>query len=184
MKNSIFLKELQSIIKSRQLVEINLKGAPTYKVAYILAINDEYITFAEVSSSASFAGVIICFTEDIESISIDTIYLSELSKQIINDSLYTLAENTIKEVREFTFEGFVSAFKNTSTVLEITTENEVTIAGRVITINNDILLLDEYSSESDRRIARSYFKREVIVRLAIDVPWLRTISRSLVDKNI
>lgn len=184
MKKFDYQKELQRIIADKQLVEINLSEAPTFKVAYILNANENYITYAEISSSATFSGVTICRTEDIDYISVNTIYLSELSKQITDNSLYQQAQQNVKSIEVFTPSGFISALEGTKTIVELTTENEVTIAGRITGHDKNTLVLDEYSSESDRCIARSYFNVRIIVRISLDVPWIRTISRSLEDKNL
>ncbi|MBI1872237.1 hypothetical protein HYS10_02330 [Candidatus Collierbacteria bacterium] len=184
MKKFDFQTELKRIIDSRQLVEVNLHGAPTYLVAYILSANDKYLTFAVVSSSATLTGVTICHMVDVDSISIETIYLSELAKQISDDSIYQQALKDVQNIKEFTFDGFASGLENTKTLVEITTDNDDNISGRIAGHSDDILILDEYSSESDRRIRRTYFNRETIVRISLDVAWIRTISRSLDDKNI
>ena len=82
MQQFDYQAELKKIIDGKQLVEVYLHDAPTYKVAYILSANNEYLTFAEVSSSATFSGVIICHLSDVDSVRAETPYLGELAKQI------------------------------------------------------------------------------------------------------
>jgi hypothetical protein len=184
MQTFHFKSELQEIISNKKLVEITLDGAPTYKVAYILAANDDYLTFAEVSSSASFSGVSMCRTKDINIISVDTIYLSELVKLIPGESLYLQALKNVENVTDFTPSGLITAVEGTKTLVELTTIDEEVIAGRIINHDDEIIVLDEYSSESDRRIAHSYYRVAHIIRISLDVPWVRTITRSLADKNL
>lgn len=179
-----YQSELQKIIDGKQLVEVNLHGAPTYLVAYILSANDEFLTLGVVSSSATFTGVTICRTDDVDSISVESIYLSELVKQISANSIYEQAIDDIKDITELTFDGFAAGLEGTKTLVEITTDNDDNIAGRIVSHNDNVLVLDEYSSESDRRLRRTYFNRNTIVRMSIDVAWIRTIARSLADKNL
>ena len=184
MKQFDFQAELKKIIDAKQLVEIFLHGAPTYKVAYLLNANNDYLTFAEVSSSALFSGVIICNLSDVDWIGVETPYLGELAKQIVDDSVYKQATEDIKNIKEFSFKGFVSAFVDTKRIVEITDEDETVTAGRVLNQDDKVLVFDEYSAENTRKLARMFFNKNSIIRIAIDVPWLRTIERFLEDKNI
>jgi len=184
MQQFDYQAELKKIIDGKQLVEVYLHDAPTYKVAYILSANNEYLTFAEVSSSATFSGVIICHLSDVDSVRAETPYLGELAKQIKDNFIYEQALRDTEGVKEFTFKGFVLAFENTNNIVELTLGNDDTVAGRIVAQDDKVIALDEYTAENDRRLARTYFNKDVVVRLAIDVPWLRTISRSLADKNL
>lgn len=176
--------ELQKIIDNHQLAEVHLHGVPTYKVAYVLNVNEDFLTFAEVSSSATFAGVIICRMEDIDALKTDSLYLGELAKQLTDSSVYTQAIHTIEQLKKFTFDGWLAAFAGSTTVHEVVYGNEDSFAGRIISYNDDILLIDEFYADADRRFARTYINRDVITRLAIGVPWTRTIARSLIDKQL
>jgi hypothetical protein len=184
MKTFDFKKRMNDAIKNKELVEINLHDAPTYKVAYILGAAEGFLLFAEVSSSATMTGVFLCQSEDVDSVCLDTIYTSELAKQIPGDSLYLQAAKSIENVKKYTFDGFISAFENTKTIVEVTTSDENSYAGRIVGHNDKTLVLDEYSSEIDRYVGHMYFNRSIVIRLSVDVPWLRTIARSLADKNL
>lgn len=184
MKKSVYISKFNNVTKNKELVEISFHGDQTYKVAYILGAADKCLLFAEVSSSGTVAGITICKTEDIDSVSLETIYISELIKQIPGDSLFNQAMKSIANVKEYTFDGFISAFENTKTIVEVTTDDENTFAGRIVEHSDETLVLDEYSSEMDRCLGHVYFNRSIISKLAIDVPWLRTIARSLADKNL
>lgn len=179
-----YFSELKKIADSKQLVEINLHGAPTFKVGYILGSNEDFLTFAEVHSSAAYAGTIICRMEDIESIKTETLYLAELVKRIKDDSIYSQAIEDTKNIKDNTFDGFIASFISTDTIVEVTNTNEETYAGRLVGHDSDVLVLDEYYSEYPKRLAHTYLNKAYISRLAISVPWLITISRSLVDKNL
>lgn len=184
MNEFSFQNELKNIVDSRQLVEMVLDGEPDYRVVYFLSADENFVTFAEINSAAGYVGVSICRMADITSISVDTIYLSELTKQIQGDSLYLQAKKAVESIETFTPSGFISALEDTKTVVELTTHARESIAGRIVGHDDTVLVLDEYSSESDRRIARTYFRFPEIVRIAVDVPWLRTISQSLLNKNL
>lgn len=176
--------ELKKLITAKQLVEVSLIGAPTYKVAYLLSANDDYLTFAEISSSATFSGVILCRMNQVDWISSESLYVDELSKQITDESLYKQATDNIKNFKKFTPSGFITAFAGTSTIIELTDEDENVFAGRIVGHGEQHLLVDEYYAENQQRFARKYFNIANISRMAVDVPWLRTISRSLADKNL
>lgn len=184
MKKLNYQNELKKIINSKQLAEVFLHGAPTYKVAYLLSANKDFLTFAEVSSSAQFAGVIMCRMQDIDSISLDSLYLKEIVKQIPGDSLYQQALQSITGLKKFTFDGFISALENTKTVVEITTENEITIGGRIVGHDDTVIVFDEYAAGNDQRLAHTFFDRTTIIRISIEVPWLRTIARFLAEKKL
>lgn len=184
MKKFDFTSKFNNITKNKELVEISLHGAPTFKVAYVLGAAKEHLLFAEINSSALPNGITICQTSDIDFIALDTVYTSELVKRIEGASLFDQAVKEAKPIKKYTFEGFISAFENTKTIVEITTDEEVVYAGRIIGHDDKVLVLDEYSTESDKCLGHLYFNRSIISRLSIDVPWLRTIERSLADKNL
>lgn len=179
-----YQEELQKLIDTKQLVEVVLQDLPSYLVAYILAANAKYLTLAIVSSSATLTGVSIVRTSDIDSISIESIYLSELVKEIKDDSVYQRALDDIKDISEFTFAGFSESLEKSKTIVEITTNSEDSFAGRLVGHDDDIFVLDEYSTESDKRVKRTYFDQATIARISLDVAWLNTIARSLAEKNI
>lgn len=184
MVNFDYLNELNKLIDGRQLVEVFLNGAPTFKVGYLISANENYLTLAEISSSATFSGVIICRMGDIDWISSESIYLSELSKQIADDSLYERALQNVKDIKKFTPSGFLDAFSGTDTIVELTDEDENTLAGRIVGYNETHIVLDEYYAEYNQRFARKFISAAIIIRLALDVPWLRTIAQSIADKNL
>lgn len=176
--------ELKKLTQDRQLAEVFLKGAPTYKVAYLLAVTDEYLTFAEVNSSAQFAGIIICHLNDVESISVKTEYLTVLAGHIQVESVFEKITQSLGQLTDFTFTGFFSAFENQGRIMAITLDNEDEVAGRVMGYNDQVLMLDEYVAGRDHCVARSYYNLNSIIRLSVDVPWLRTISRYLQENNL
>lgn len=184
MKALDYQSELQKIIDAKQLVEVVIHGFPPFIAAYILNANDEYITLAEVSSSATLAGVMILRASDIDYISVETLYLSELIKQIKDDTVYRQAIVNVQNIKDFTFNGFAQCFEDSSTLVELTLYDEDIIAGRIVGHNDKILVLDEYSTHSDRRVRRTYFNFDSVSRITLDIPWIRTIARSLADKNI
>ncbi len=179
-----FSELLTQLIADKNLVEVHLAGAPTYKVAYLLGASEEFLTFAEVSSSATLSGVIMCRMDDVEAIKTETIYCGELAKQLAGDSLYQQAVAVSAKLEAHTFDGFMSAFAKTATLVEVTDLNENVVAGRVIDHDDKILVLDEFYAENDRRFGRSYISQPTIARLAVLVPWINTIARSLADKNL
>lgn len=184
MNSFNYQAELQRVIEQKQLAQVFLNGAPTFKVAYLLSANEEYLTFAEVSSSATFAGVMICRLSGIDAVKVSNLYLGELIKQIPGESLHQQAQKTIESIKEFTFDGFLTAFEGTKSIVELVDDNEDTFAGRLIGHDDQVIAMDEFYTEYDRLFARSYVNRSIITRMGVEIPWLRTIALSLADKNI
>lgn len=183
MKSFDYYQELNRLIKDRQLVEIYLSGAPTFKVAYLLHADADYLTFAEVGSNASFNGVTICSADDVDSVSTGTPYLNQLAEQL-DPAVYKQGLQHASLIKDFSFAGFVSAFAGTNTLVEVTQDNETVIAGRLIAQDDHVLALDEYSTDAPERIARTYISKDRIIRLSVDVPWTRTITRFLSNNNL
>ena len=111
-------------------------------------------------------------------------YLSEFEKQLPDTSIYDQAMHYIESITAFTFDGFAESLENSKTLVEITTQGDNNYAGRIAGHSDDILVLDEYTTESDKRLKRTYFNRETIERISLGVAWVRTIERFLADKNI
>ena len=184
MKTFDYLSELNKLIENKQLTEVYLQGDPTFIVAYILNATAKFVTLAVVGSNATFSGVSIVRFEDIDSVSVQSTYLSELAKQIQNTTIYDQAMQCIKPIATFTFDGLAEGLENTKTIVELTQHNDEVSAGRIAGHDSKILVLDEYSTESDKRLKRTYFNRETIKRFSLGLAWLRTIERFLADKNI
>ncbi|PWU24137.1 hypothetical protein C5B42_00550 [Candidatus Cerribacteria bacterium 'Amazon FNV 2010 28 9'] len=183
MKKFSFKDELQKIVSTKQLVQVHFQDDPSqFKVAYILAVNNDFITLIEVDSSAAFDGVCIYPMEDVTAIKVDSLYVGELAKRV-SDSIHAMALQEVKNVKKFTFEGFISGFENSKTVVEISYEKDDGRAGRIIDHDNEVVVFDEYREEGANRLARAYIKLDSILRISVDVPWTRTVSRSLIDKN-
>lgn len=176
--------ELKRLAENKQLVEVNLQGAPTFVVAYLLSASEDFLTLAVVSSAGLLSGVTIVRASEVDSLSVESLYLAELMKQIDQKAVYNQALEDVKNIKDFTFDGFAEGLQNSKVLVEITTHNEDTFSGRVVGYNAEVIALDEYSIDSDRCTKRTYFNRETIARISLDVAWIRTISRSLADKNI
>lgn len=69
-------------------------------------------------------------------------------------------------------------------MIEITFNNEDYLSGIVVSFNDGHILINEYYAENDRRFAQSMIRKEDIFSLAVDLNWLKTVERSLKDKNI
>ncbi len=184
MSNFSYQSELKKIIDTKQLTQISFNTDSEFKASYIVNANDEYLTLIEINPSATLAGIAICRVADIESIKVETLYLKEFMKMLPDDSLYQQAMKKIEHVKEFSFDGFASAFEKTDAVIGIACENDDTFAGRIVDHDDKVLVLDEFYVEYDHRFARSYIKLSTVSQISFEFPWLRTITRSLADKKL
>lgn len=184
MKHFDQLEDLQKTKEARELVEIFLNGVPTMKVAFLLHVSPEYLTFIEVSPEATLDGVTVCKGEDIDSISTDTIYLREFSKFHSLDEVYQQGLQSMSGVKEHTFDGMYAYLEQTAVVTQITTYSEETVTCRIVGRTDNILIFDEYAVENKERIARTYFDSDKISRVTIELPRLRLISRFLAENNL
>jgi hypothetical protein len=183
MKKFNYRDELKKIIASKQLVEVNFRHDSEHAVSYILNANDEYLTFARISNSATLQGVITCLTRDLESIQVGTTFITELSKDIQDDSLHTEASKLLENVKKFSFEGIVSAFEGTDTIIEVTTVDNDNFSGKVIALDDRAMVLDEYYPQDPGRFARTYLNPSLLLRVTVGGPWLKIISRSITNTN-
>ncbi len=179
MKKFNYKDELKKFIDSKQLVEVNFRGDKEHAVAYIMDANDEYLTFARISNDASLQGVIICLTRDLESIQVETKFIDELSKDIGDDSLHNEALKALENVKKFSFEGIVSAFVGTETLIEVTTVDNDNYSGKVIALDATAMVLDEYYPQDPGRFARTYLNPSLLLRVTVGGTWLKITSRSL-----
>jgi hypothetical protein len=184
MKKFNYKDELKKMITTKQLVEVNLRGDGAHAVAYIMDASDEYLTFARISNEAVLQGVMICLTRDLESIQIETKFISELAKDIKDDSLHQEAAKILKDVKKFSFKGIASAFEGTETLIEVTTVDKDNFSGKVIALDDDALLLDEYYPQDHGRFARTYLNPSVFRCITVGGTWLKITSRSIADKNL
>jgi len=184
MKKFNYKDELKKMIDGKQLVEVNFRGDTEHAVAYIMDVNDDYLTFARISNDATLQGVIICLTRDLESIQVETNFINELSKYVADDSIHGEALEILEKVREFSFEGIISAFEGTETLIEVTTVDNDNFSGKVIALDDTALVLDEYYPQDHGRFARTYLNPSLFLRVTVGGTWLKIISRSIADKNL
>lgn len=185
MKKFNYKDELKKIIENKQLTQVYLNGEPNqFKVAYIIDANSDYLTLGEINDNTSLDGVGIYRIRDIALLKVDTVYLNEFIKQINHDSLYKQISSDLVGIKKFTIEGFVSVFENTNTVVEILTEDANALVGRIIAHDDEAVVLAEFKAEVDRSMGRTYVNFDMIARIAVDIPYLRVISKSLTDKNL
>lgn len=176
--------ELNRIIDTKQLTEIQLDGFENYKVAYLLNVNREFLTFSELNPAGLFAGVFMCQTSDIESIKIDSLYLQQFAKKKIDPTALPQAQKIIKNIKNFDFDGLLSAFAGSSQIVNLIMEGDNNFAGRIINFSDKIIVLDEYYTEYGARFSRMYASRNKLVRISIDENWTKTIGEALAEKKL
>ncbi|MEP7167560.1 MAG: hypothetical protein ABI758_06720 [Candidatus Woesebacteria bacterium] len=184
MKKFNYQDKLQEIIARRELVEVNLRADTDHAVAFIMDANDEYLTFARISNDASLIGVVICLTSDLESIQVETTFIGELAKFIDAESLHNDALKVLEHVKKFSFEGVVSSCVDSEMVIEITTSDNQNFSGRIIALDHQAMVIDEYYPQDHGRFARTYLNPSIISRITMGGTWQKIISRSISDKNL
>ncbi len=185
MNNFNYQNELKKIVQSKQLVQVHRNSTTNeFKAAYIVSIDDKYLTLIEVANDGTPFGVSIRHMDEVDVIKVETIYLSELAKHVNRDALYQQAMKSIENIKRFTFDGFASGLENTNTIVEVLKENGDVLIGRIVGHDDKILVLDEYREETDRRFARCYITFEIVAQISVDIPYLNIITQSLTDKNL
>lgn len=180
-----FENDLEEIVASKKLIEIQLNGESSLnKVGYIVAVNKEFLTFADINPTGAFVFVSIYRMDDINAIKVETVYLSEFSKKITDDSIYEQALKLVENIEEYSFDGFISAFEGTKQIIEIDDENDDELSGRIVSHDDKVVVLDEYYAEYAQRFSRSYIRKSNITKISVGAPWLQTISRALTDRNL
>lgn len=183
MSTFSYIDELKKIITTKQLVEVNVHGDGEHLVAYLLAANEEYLLFSQVTNDATFGGTTLRLTRDIESIQVETQFIKELSKDIDDDSLYQQAMKSIHGLKELSFEGIAELFEDSDTIISIKTVNDTLIAGKVIAHDDDILVIDEYYLQERERVARTYLNPSQIQYITIGSAWLQITQRAITDSQ-
>lgn len=177
--------QIQFWIDNKQLVQIhNSERTADFDVAYILHFENNFLTFTDIGTDGKYGGIIMCHIDDVQLFKTESLYLQELVKKVDNDSIYQQAKEDIDGIDKFTPSGLLSTFKGEKTIVGITYSSGERFAGRVIDLSGPTLVIDEYGSEYDRRFSRTYLKAENITRIFLSFNWLKTIARSLRDKNI
>ncbi len=173
-----YQNDLQNIINNKQLVEFDLTSEENV-VAYILRASTEFITIAEISASATLLAVSTYRMSDVQRMSADSIYLNEFAKQLPGDSLYQQASIDIEKMNGTSFDAFLEAFLNVQTYVEVVKENGNTFQGKIVGYDDNIVALDEYYAQYEKRFARIYINRNIIMCMAVDTPRLRVLERAL-----
>src|SRR5258708_29844277 len=107
-------------------------------------------------------------------------YIRGLVKLNTGSSLQQQALKNVENIKDFSFDGFISGFENTDTIVEVLYESDNASAGKITAHNKEVLVLDEYYAQNDQGLVRSYISRETITRISVDIPYLRIIARFLV----
>lgn len=179
MKNFNFQTELQKIIEKKQLVAVRFKRTPEeFKVVYLLDANDEFTTIAEIDNRGELDGVCMYHSDEINSVSTYSQYLSKLEKKIDPSTLKRVL-STIENVKEFSFTGLASAIENTDTLVEVEYENGFRPVGKITGHDEQALFLTEFDDESKEPLAHFLIKFSAITCMSLDIPYMRDIVASL-----
>lgn len=170
-----FQKELQNIIESKQLIEVDLP-ADKGVVAYVLRASDDFITIAEVSASMTLLAVSMYRLSDVELIRVDSIYLSKLVKQLPDDSLYQKATQIIEKMQGCSFDSFFETFAGKETLVELLKENGESLQGKIVNYSDTMITFEEYYTQYDSRFSRTFVSRNIINCIAIGTPRLRILE--------
>ncbi len=180
MNKFSYLEELQNIIDKHQLVEIYRRNSTSFGVVQILHANDEFLTVVALSTNENtYEGVAIFPISDVESITIETAYLNTLSKQVATESIFQQAMDEIKDIENFTFNGFIAYLEKSKRFAEISIGDR---GGEIVKLTGHdslVLAIDEYSESSKDTIAHTYYKIEDLVGIALNTPRIKILERFL-----
>lgn len=186
MKNTFNLHtQIQNWIDQKKLIQIHQdEDTAVFNVAYILKFENDFLTFVTVAVDGCFGKIIICHIDDVQLFKTDSIYLSEFSKKVDSEAIYQQAITNIAAIQKFTFIDILTNLQNKKTLITIAYGSGEEFTGRVINIDKSTLVIDEYGSEFDRCFARTYLKMSNVARIYLASNDIKTITRSLLDKNI
>lgn len=183
MKSFNYQSELKKIIDNKELVEITLTNSKSsHFKGYLLHADSEYLIFAAIGNEYVFQGVGIVRKSYLESIQVETHFVSQWKKGIKDDSIYAKAQKSISSIKEFSFEGFVKAFEGTETLVDVVTEVE-NYTGKIIGHDDEILVIDEYFAEYETRYSRAFINPANIQSITIDSPWLDLLKQAMADRK-
>lgn len=178
MQKFHFQNEISKLVENKTLTAVRFKKTPgEFKVAYLIDVNTEFTTLAEIDERGELDGVCMYRSEEISSFSTHTQYMSKLEEKI-DSSLLEHALEKIEKVKEFNFRGFAKAFENTDTLVEVEYQTNFGPAGKIIGYDEEALLLHELD-EHDGVISHALIKFSSITCMSIDIPYMRVIVASL-----
>lgn len=185
MKNFSMAEQIQSWIKNKELVQIHhSERSQDYDVTYILHFEDGYLTFINLGTTGVYRGIIVCHIDDVNLFKDRAIYLSEFAKKITDDKIYQQALSDLTDVKVFTPRGFFTALKGKKNIIGLEYDSGEDFGGRVIDLDDETLVLDEYACDIDKCFSRTYLKIDRVARVYLSADWLNTITRALDDKNL
>lgn len=179
-----YQEELGKIIDTRKLVEVRFQSTPgEFKVAYILNIHKKFITLLEIDPKNSFDGVCMYRSEDVVSLKLDSGYLKKIEKNILKSTMYERALKDIESIQEFSFDGVVSLFEGTNEILDFACKNGNSVAGKVISNDADIVVIDGIDEDDLTHLSRCFLRFDAITRIGIDIPYVQDIIHPTISKN-
>lgn len=179
-----YQNELKRLMNSGELVSVRFRtSSDSFKAGYILEITPENLLLMEVDDVTKLDGVTLYRMSDITAVAIDTPYLREMKKQVPKDAIYPQVQLILRGLKKITFESFIELFEGTNQIVEIMTEDPNTWTGKIIAHDDSVVVLDEYDFGKVERSARSYIDLSQIGRMAIEIPYLKTISKIFENTN-
>ncbi len=179
MNNFNFQTEIQKIIENKQLAEVRFRDVPgEFKVAFILNINAEFITLAEVDNLGELDGIGMYFFDQISSINTSTLYLNRLKKNV-TASVWEEAMKSIAGVTDFSFSGLAAFLEKKKKFVEVAYEADFMPVGKIVGYDNQALSFIEIDELHTQPIAHTVILLSAITRMSLDTPYIRDIETSL-----
>ena len=181
MKNYSLSNEVKKVANGKLLVELYSNNWKM-RIAYILGFDGKYLVYAAVSPQVTLEEVAIIPYSSVIMIKTSGLYLDKFAKKMINDDPYQEAKKLVSEVKNPTFDGFISAFTDKKKLVEIDYDSSDRFGCRVIASDETSVVIDEYYSEQSVCYARAIIQKDRINRIAINVDWVNVTEEFLGDK--
>lgn len=179
MKTFNYKKDLKKLAKEKTLFEFCFRGSDERALGFLFSINDEYLVFGKISKDATFLGTTVCLSRELESLHTDTKLLQVFSSRQEIEQLAEEAFLCIKDAKEASFTGFLSAFQGTDTLVCLETVDKTAFTGKVVAHDDEVLVLDEYYLEDATRFSRMYIFLSLIDSITVGGTWLKINADAL-----
>ena len=184
MNKFSFARELQSIIDNKSLVELYLKDTADFEVVYILGSANACLVFAVVGSAGDFRGLTVTPWSNITLFKTDTLYLKAFEGKINQKLIWNEIEKSFFLVKSYDLLEWLKQLNQLNKIVAITDQSLNDVAGIITAYDDNLLVLDEYTSEYHTKLAHAYLKINDVQKLTIDAPWLKTIEQIAFNKKM
>lgn len=167
-------------ITPEQLIQVHLKENPgDFMVGTVLEPKAEMLVLGMVDQMGNDDGIGIISIEDIAYLKTASLYLQSFASKPATKSSLNKNQQLWKEIAADNLAACLTNAAKKQMLLEVVDESGMGLTGKVVTCQNRLLTLDEYSGESPQRFAQVQLPLARIKRVNVNSLWLRSLSLSL-----